>query len=80
MNSTIKKIDDMSKTLLNNVKVTDDILDEIISESEELNKLLKKYFEKYDDDKVISEDDYLDLLDLNCGQVTKDIIFRYTLL
>ncbi|MBR3524025.1 MAG: sigma-70 family RNA polymerase sigma factor [Bacilli bacterium] len=70
----------MSKTLLNNVKVTDDILDEIISESEELNKLLKKYFEKYDDDKVISEDDYLDLLDLNCGQVTKDIIFRYIVL
>ena len=62
MNSTIKKIDDMSKTLLNNVKVTDDILDEIISESEELNKLLKKYFEKYDDDKVISEDDYLDFM------------------
>ena len=80
MNSTIKKIDDISKTLLNDTKVSDELIDELISDSEKLNKLLENYFVKYSENKVIPEDDYFDIFDINCSQMTKDILLRYIVL
>ena len=80
MNSTIKKIDDMSKTLLNETKLSDELIDELVLGSENLKNLLGKYFEKYSEKKVIPEDDYFDIFDLNCSQVTKDLLLRYIVL
>ena len=80
MNSTIIKLDEISKTLLNNKKINDEVIEKIINESAEVNKLLSEFFKQYEKDKVIPEDKYLDILDLNCSKTTKDLIAKYIVL
>ena len=55
----------------------DDIIEEVFFKSENIQKVLKDIFKKYNSDMVIPSGDYYGIDDLSCRDITKDTLRKY---
>ena len=79
-NNNVKRLEQYIETAMSELPKNisyDDITEEILLKSENIQKILKSIFKKYDSDMVITAEDYNSIDELNCRDLTKDLLRKY---